>query len=221
MGNVNFDLARFNMVEQQIRTWEVFDHRVLDVLHAVPRELFVPTHLRNLAYADLSLPLDNGQTMMSPMLAAKMLQALNIQHTDSVLEIGTGSGYSTALLARLCKELRSVDCFPDMLKLAAQHLKTLNITNATLEEADVSSPQWNNEGPYDVIALTGSVPVLPERFKHNLRVGGRLFAVIGEEPLMEAKLITRVGEREWVEEVLFETMLAPLLNIRKPVQFTF
>jgi len=221
MGNVNFDQARFNMVEQQIRTWEVFDQRVLDALHTIPRELFVPAQMRNLAYADLSLPLGGGQFMMSPALAAKMLQALNIQAEDSVLEIGTGSGYCTALLARLCKELRSVDLSPELLKLAIERLKNLGIKNVTLEEADAASPTWNNEGPYDVIALTGSVPVLPERFKHSLRVGGRLFAVIGEEPVMEAKLITRVGEREWVEEALFETVLAPLMNIRKPRQFAF
>jgi len=211
MGDMNIEQARHNMIEQQIRPWEVLDQRVLGILENAPREDFVPEDYRNLAFADLDIPLGHGQVMMAPKLEARMLQALNIKPTDVVLEIGTGSGYTTALLAKLGRHVLSVDIFPEFTESAGKKLAAQNIQNVTLETGDASSG-WERHAPYDAIAITGSLPILPEPFQQSLNTGGRLFCIVGESPVMSAILITRVGEHKWAHETLFETNVPALLN---------
>lgn len=211
--------ARFNMIEQQIRTWEVLDPVVLALLHQIPREEFVPAAYRGLAFADLEIPLGHGELMLSPKLEARMLQALDIKKTDSVLEIGSGSGYMTALLARLAKEVYSVERIADLSAAAAQHLVAHGISNIILEVGD-GAHGWGSE-QYDVIVLTGSVPVLPVRFEQQLKPGGRLLAVVGEAPVMEAVLVTCIAAGVYSRTVLFETCITPLINAVQPERFAF
>lgn len=212
--------ARFNMIEQQIRPAEVLDTRVLNVIAEVPREFFVPDTYQDLAFADVNIPLPNGQQMMSPIQEARLLQALDIQSTDSVLEIGTGSGYLTALLASLSHHVTSVEIDQELSNLAAQKLRQQNITNATLEIGD-GADGWPDKGPYDVIAITGSMPVMNDAIKHQLKTGGRLFVVVGTQPAMGAQLITRISDNQWSQEELFETVIPPLLNVETPSAFVF
>lgn len=217
---MNVEQARFNMVEQQIRTWEVLDPRILDLIGNMPREEFAPAQYRDLAFADIMIPLGHGQVMMEPKVEARLLQALAIEPSDTVLEIGTGSGYFTALLARLGKHVHSVDIFPDFTGNAQRALAGHGINNVTLETGDAAKG-WNKHAPYDVIAITGSLPALPETFLHGLKPGGRLVIVAGEAPVMEAVLVTRAGEgAQWARESLFETNIPPLLNTARP-QFVF
>jgi protein-L-isoaspartate(D-aspartate) O-methyltransferase len=220
MSDMNLDQARFNMIEQQIRPWDVLDERVLNLMSAVPREDFVPATYRNLAFADTTVPLGNGQVMMPPKLAARILQALNIQSSDTTLEIGTGSGYFTALIARLARHVYSVDINPDMTREAERKLANQGIHNVTLETGD-GARGWEKHAPYDVIVLTGSVPVLPPDLRDQIKVGGRLLAIVGDSPIMEVKLIRRVDEDDWTEENLFETDLPPLINAPQPDRFQF
>lgn len=220
MSELNLEKARFNMVEQQIRTWEVLDQRVLDVIMATPRDEFVAARYRTLAYADLALPLAHGEVMLHPKMEARILQALNVQPGDTVLEVGTGSGYVTALLAQLGKQVYSVEIHPDLMADAGRRLRARQLHNVTLEEGDASQG-WEDHTPYDAIAITGSLPALPESFKHSLTVGGRLFAVIGTSPVMEAVLVTRVGANEWTRVSLFETEVPPLVHARPPQRFIF
>jgi len=219
MSEMNLDQARLNMIEQQIRPWEVLDQRVLDLLNTVPREDFVPEAYRMLAFADTSIPLGDGQVMMPPRVEARILQALNLLEDETVLEIGTGSGYVTALLASLAKQVISVDINPDMTRRASEKLAAHGITNVTLETGD-GAHGWNTHAPYDVIVITGSLPILPATFKQALKVGGRLLAIVGDAPAMEVRLITRVGEMEWTEEDLFETDLPALINAPQPERFS-
>jgi protein-L-isoaspartate(D-aspartate) O-methyltransferase len=218
MSEMNLDQARYNMIEQQIRPWDVLDQRVLDLLSTVPREDFVPEAYRNLAFADINIPLGEGQVMMSPKVEARILQALNIQEDETVLEVGTGSGYVTALLANLAKQVISVDINPDMTRQASEKLAAHRITNVTLETGDAAHG-WDAHAPYDVIVVTGSLPLLPATFKQALKVGGRLLAIVGDSPAMGVLLITRVGETEWAEEALFETDLPALINAPQPERF--
>ncbi len=218
MTELDFEKARFNMIEQQIRPWEVLDRRVLDVIASLPREDFVPERFRRLAYADLNLPLGHGQVMMAPKMEARMLQALDVQPTDKVLEVGTGSGFVTACLARLGAHVHSVEIIEALKWQARERLEAHGIANVTLETGDASRG-WARHAPYDVIAVTGSLPVMEEAFKQQLAVGGRLFVIVGEEPVMEAWLYTRVGEDAWSAEALFETVLPPLVNARRPPRF--
>lgn len=215
---MNIEQARFNMIEQQIRTWDVLDQSVLDLLARMPREDFVPLPYRNLAFADISIPLSHGQVMMQPKLEARIVQALNITPTDVILEIGTGSGYLTALLASLGKQVYSVDIFEEFTASAQRKLAAHNIMNATLETGDAALG-WDRHGPYDVIVITGSLPVFADKFQQQLNLGGRLFMVTGMAPAMDARLITRRGEVRWVCESLFETSLPPLLNAPRPPSF--
>jgi len=219
MSEMNLDQARLNMIEQQIRPWEVLDQRVLDLLTTVPREDFVPEAYRLLAFADMNIPLGNGQVMMPPRVEARILQALNVQEDETVLEIGTGSGYVTALLASLAKQVISVDINADMTRQAGDKLAAHGITNVTLETGD-GAHGWNTHAPYDAIVITGSLPILPATFKQALKVDGRLLAIIGDAPAMEVVLITRVGEMEWAEEALFETDLSALINAPQPERFS-
>jgi len=220
MTDMNFELARHNMIEQQIRPWDVLDERVLDLLLRVPREDFVPQQYRKVAFTDMAIPLEHDEVMMSPKLEARLLQALAIRSNDRILEVGTGSGYVTALLAHLGRHVFSVDIFGEFIELARQRLTDHHITNVTLAAGDASHG-WESGIPYDVIILTGSVEQLPDAFKHALAVGGRMVAVVGTAPAMEAVLITRLGKNEWSEESLFETVLPPLRHSEKPQAFQF
>jgi len=199
---MDVEQARFNMVEQQIRPWEVLDDRVLSLITKIPREDFVPESNRKLAFADISIPLIHGQEMMQPKIEARLLQALAIKDTETVLEIGTGSGYLTALLAGLAKHVYSVDIFPEFTAEAAAKLKQSGIKNVTLKTEDAAQP-WSQHQPYDAIAITGSCPTSPSEYLNALRVGGRLFVIVGEAPVMEALLYTRTSNDSWTKESLF------------------
>src|SRR3569832_54463 len=190
---MNLAEARHNMIEQQIRPWDVLDQRVLELVANLPREDFVPSAYLSLAYADINIPLEHGQSMMAPKVEARMIQALNLQPRDIVLEIGTGSGYVPALLAKSAKHVYSVDIFADFAERARLKLAGHGITNVTLETGDAATG-WERDQPYDVIAVTGSLPLLPDSLRRQLKVGGRLFVVTGDAPVMSAQLITRVSE---------------------------
>jgi protein-L-isoaspartate(D-aspartate) O-methyltransferase len=217
---MNIEQARFNMVEQQIRPWEVLDQRVLDLIGRVPRELFVPEAYRQLAFADTGLPIGHGQQMLPPKLQAKALQSLDVQPSDRVLEVGTGTGYLTALLAKLAHHVYSVELFEALSAYARQALAGLRVSNVTLELGDAAAG-WERHAPYDVIVVTGSLPRLPASLREQLSQGGRLFAVVGDAPAMEALLITRVAQDQWLETSLFETEIPPLVNAPEPPRFIF
>ncbi len=216
---MNIEQARFNMIEQQIRPWEVLDQRVLDVLANTPREDFVPDRYRHLAFADMAIPLGHGQVMMKPNLEGRLLQALDLRPSDTILEIGTGSGYLSACLARLGASVVSVDIFPEFIAEAERRIKAQGVHNVVLRDGDAARG-WGNLR-YDAIAITGSLPTLPELWRGQLNMGGRLFVIVGEEPVMEALSITRVGANEWIRESLFDTALPPLLNIATTQCFEF
>jgi protein-L-isoaspartate(D-aspartate) O-methyltransferase len=218
--HMDLERARFNMIEQQIRTWEVLDQRVLDLLGKVRREEFVPPAYRALAFADMEVPIGNGEKMLQPKLEARMVQELAIADSDRILEVGTGSGYMTALLATLGAHVFSVEIFEDFTRAAAERLAAHRLRNVTLDTGDAARG-WEQHGPYDVIVLTGSVPLLAESFRTSLKPGGRLLAVVGEPPVMEAKLITRVEAGAWNEIGLFETCIAPLKHAPQPERFVF
>jgi len=215
---MDFEKARFNMVEQQIRTWEVLDQRVLDLLFQIPREEFVPEAYRKLAFADTQIPLADGQVMMPPREEARLLQMLGVEENEHVLEIGTGSGYLTALLAASARLVTSIETSQTLHDQAKANLSGQGITNVTLHKGDGLNG-WPAEGPYDAIALTGSVPVLEQQIQHQLKPGGRLFVVVGAAPAMEALLLTRVGADDWSRESHFETVLPPLIGAIAPEEF--
>jgi protein-L-isoaspartate(D-aspartate) O-methyltransferase len=217
---MNFEQARFNMVEQQIRTWEVLDQRVLDLLARIRREDYVPPQYRALAFADMEIPLGHGEKMLAPKLEARMLQELFLRPGDRILEVGTGSGYMTALLASLGGHVYSVDIIPEFMKGAGARLAAHGIDNVTLEAGDAARG-WDRHAPYDAIVLTGSVPVLPDAFPASLQPGGRLIAVVGEPPVMEARLVTCAGAGAYGSTGLFETCIAPLRNALQPERFVF
>jgi protein-L-isoaspartate(D-aspartate) O-methyltransferase len=212
--------ARFNMIEGQIRTWDVLDQRVLDALAAVKREEFVPAQYRSLAFADMELPLGHGEVMLEPKLEARMVQELALKPTDRVLEVGTGSGYVTALLAQLAGQVYSVELHGDLTQRAAERLVTCGIENVSLETGDAGRG-WPRHAPYDAILLTGSVPVLPGQFKGELAPEGRLLAVVGDPPIMTATLWTRVAPGTYSCAGLFETNIAPLRHVPQPERFVF
>lgn len=213
-------VARFNMIEQQIRTWEVLDPVVLDLLALVPREAFVSEAYQGLAFADIELPIGHGQTMLSPKLEGRILQSLNIKKTDKVLEIGTGCGYFTALLASLAEQVVSVEINPELCQLAATHLAKQNITNVILEVGNAATG-WDKQAPYNAIVYTGSLPIEPAGLRKNLAISGSLFVVLGEAPVMQATLIRRVSETGYQQDVLFETCLPELINAKQPQRFEF
>lgn len=217
---MSLEQVRFNMVEQQVRPWDVLDGKVLDLMDTTPREVYAPDNYRELAYADIEIPLGNGQAMLHPKIVGRMLQAVNLDATDVALEIGTGSGYLTALLAQGCRKVYSVDIEADFIARAQEKLNQQGLSNVELEVGDAAQG-WDKHQPYDAIIITGSLPVLPESFQQSLQRGGRLVAVVGRGPIMEATLITRIGENEWSRQVLFETELAPLQNAIAPTAFSF
>ena len=218
--NMNFDQARFNMVEQQVRPWEVLDESVLGLLEKSHREDFVPVRYRKMAFADLAIPLDHDQSMMKPVIEGRLLQALGLQEDETVLEIGTGSGFITACLAQMAKRVVTVDIFEQFSTEAEAKLKDQKINNVEYETGDAMSG-WQPEQAHDVVVVTGSVPSIPEHFLGWVNPGGRLFVVCGESPAMEAKLLTRLNATDWREESLFETDLARLINAEKAPQFEF
>jgi protein-L-isoaspartate(D-aspartate) O-methyltransferase len=208
------------MVEQQVRTWDVLDPKVLDVIEHTPRDHFVPQRYRNLAFADLQIPIGHGEVMMPPALEGRLLQALDLQIGDRVLEVGTGSGFVTACLARMANHVTSVDIYSDFTASAAAKLDGLGVANVSVETGDAVDG-WGEPDQFDAIAVTGSVPRYREGFQRRLAIGGRLFVIVGMEPVMEALLVTRVGERDWIREGLFETVVPPLVNAAPPAEFEF
>ena len=222
---MDIERARFNMIESQIRTWEVLDQRVLDTLFDVKREAFVPEKYRPLAFVDMEIPLGRGEVMLAPKLEARMLQELTLKETDRVLEVGTGSGHMTALLARMARHVYSVELYQDLSAAAAARLAARGISNVTLEVGDAAQG-WARYAPYDAIVLTGSVPLLPRQFLTQLNAGGRLLAVVGDPPAMTARLTTCLisgadDAAAYNETGLFETCIAPLRNVVQPERFVF
>ncbi|OWY38098.1 protein-L-isoaspartate O-methyltransferase [Xenophilus sp. AP218F] len=219
---MDFEKARFNMVEQQIRPWDVLDQTVLDLLFHVKREDFVADKQRQLAFVDTELPLPNGSKMLQPKLEARLAQDAAIQSSDKILEIGTGSGYLTALLSKLGKHVYSVEIDPAQKERAAANLKKAGIANATLIEGDgvLGLPA---HAPFDVIVVGGSLPVAPQELKEQLAVGGRLIMVVGDLPVMSCKLIQRETETSFRETALFETCISRLAKAEavEPERFVF
>lgn len=211
--------ARFNMIEQQIRPWDVPDARVLDLLSLIKREQFVPAGRQSLAFMDMEIPLGYGAAMWQPKLEARVLHELHLQSHDRVLEVGTGSGYLTALLSRLVDQVTSIEIVPELSAQAAQILSTHGLSNIQLEVGDAAK-SWGST-QYDVIVLTGSVPVHPTAYQQHLNVGGRLFAIVGDKPAMHAKVITKLSTDVFETKTLFETVVAPLQNAPQPPRFVF
>ena len=221
---MNLEQARSNMVEQQIRPWEVLDQSVLDLLYAVPREEFVPLSCRNLAFTDMEIPIGDGEKMWAPKLEARVLQELAPKRSDRVFEVGTGSGYFTALLAHRSAHVVSVEIRPALAAFGKANLARHGLDNVTLAVGDGARgvpPGIADAGPYDIVVLTGSVPLLPRAVLDLLARGGRAFAVIGEAPIMTAKMMTCTTPGTWRSVELFETLLAPLANCEQPSRFIF
>ena len=208
------------MVEQQIRTWEVLDQDVLDLLYTVPREEFVPTSYRNLAFTDMEIPVGAGQKMWAPKMEARVLQELAVKRSDRVLEVGTGSGYLTALFAHRAAQVYSVEIDPALAAFGKANIARHGVDNVTLETGD-GARGYAKWGPYDVVVLTGSVPVLPRALLELLAPGGRVFAVVGEAPVMTAKIFSCSAPGDYRTVELFETLLAPLANCEQPSRFRF
>jgi protein-L-isoaspartate(D-aspartate) O-methyltransferase len=217
---MNLEQARSNMVEQQIRTWDVLDQDVLDLLYLVPREEFVPPQYRALAFSDLEIPIGEGERMWAPKIEARVIQELMLRKTDRVLEVGTGSGYLTALLAHRTAKVHSVEIKPALAAFGARNLERHGADNVLLETGDAARG-WAQHAPYDAIVLTGSTPILPHAFLEQLAPGGRLFAVTGEAPAMTARLVSCTGPGAYASVELFETVIAPLVNCEHPPRFQF
>ena len=219
---MDFEKARFNMVEQQIRPWDVLDAHVLDTLMEIKREDFVPPAYRALAFADVELPLGPGpgQNMLSPKIEGRMLQAVQVRKADRVLEIGTGTGFTAALLAAHAEQVVSIEIDPALAAQARANLARAHIHNVSVIEGD-GARGWPANAPYDVIVLSGSTPVLADALPAQLKVGGRLFAIVGEGAAMQAQLITRVGEGQFQTVALFETSVTALVNAPQAEHFAF
>ena len=216
----NMEQARFNMIEQQIRPCDVLETRILDLLKEVRRENFVPDAYKKMAFVDMEIPLGHDVSMWHPKLEARAVQELKLSRSDKVLEVGTGSGYLTALLSALAGHVTSVEIVPELSASAQQKLAANHHKNLTLEVGDAAQG-WGNGTNYDAIILTGSTPVLPEALQNSLNVGGRLFAIVGDEPAMEAKLVTRVSKDAFETVTIMESCVAPLQNALQPPRFVF
>jgi protein-L-isoaspartate(D-aspartate) O-methyltransferase len=211
--------ARHQMIEQQVRAWEVLDPEVLAVMERVPREEFAPPRFRDLAFADAGIPLGHGQSMLAPKIEGRMLQALAARPGETALEVGTGSGFFAACLAQFVRSVRSLEIFPDLAEQARDNLVRTGARNVMVEAQDAFTLE--SPGEYDVIALTGSLPLYDARFERALRVGGRLFVTVGLAPIMEARLVTRTAAGEWRHENLFETVMDALVHAPTPPEFVF
>jgi protein-L-isoaspartate(D-aspartate) O-methyltransferase len=217
---MNVEQARFNMVEQQIRTWEVLDPEVLDLLFEVKREAFVPPAHREIAFADLEIPLGHGESMWQPKVEARVLQELDIQPSENVYEVGTGSGYLTALMSRRARHVTSAEIRPELHAFGEANLRTAGVRNVTLLQGD-SARAPLAESAFDVIVLTGSSPLISQAFLERLAPGGRLFAVLGDLPVMKAVLVRQPAPGAFQHTEIFETLLKPLANAPQPARFRF
>jgi len=214
---MNFEVARTQMLGQQLRAWEVIDDRVLRVLQETPREQFVPPEYRELAFADVEIPLGRGQAMLAPKIEGRLLQGVQAEAIDDVLVVGTGSGYLTACLARLARQVVSVDIIGEFVTTAAAKLSGHDVHNVELHTADALTLDYTER--FDVVAVTASVPELDRHFIRMLRPQGRLFIVVGREPVMEAQVITLNPDGSTTTKDWFETVLAPLVNAQRPEPF--
>ena len=217
---MNFEKARFNMVEQQIRPWEVLDQDVLDLLMTVKREEFVPAAHRELAFADVEIPIGCGQVMLKPVIEGKILQALRVTKSATVLEIGAGSGWFAALLAARAEWVRTMEIEPELVKLASANLERNGVQNVVVVDGD-GVQGWSGRAPYDVIVVSGGLPFVPQSLLEQLKVGGRLFAFVGEAPVMKARLITCEAEGRFRTEDVFETVVPMLKNAPQREAFSF
>jgi protein-L-isoaspartate(D-aspartate) O-methyltransferase len=224
---MNTELARFNMIEQQIRPWEVLDPAVLSLLAAVRREDFVPPALRSLAFVDTQLPLlpgrPDGPRMLEPKVEARLLQELQVQRHEKVLEIGTGSGFMAALLGHRAMHVHTLECVPELVERARANLAAAGVANVTVHQVTPAEGARGlpGEAPFDVIVLSGSVAEVPRELLAQLKVGGRLAAIVGDEPVMHARLVRRAGEAAWSETDLFETVAPRLVGFPEPGRFRF
>lgn len=217
---MNFEKARFNMVEQQIRPWEVLDFDVLDLLMSVRREEFVPEAYKSLALSEAEIPLGHGGGMLIPVIEGKILQAIQVKRSDKVLEVGAGSGYFAALLAARADWVRTVEIDPALVTMAHENLKRYGVENVIVEEGDAIRG-WPGNAPYDLIVVSGGVPFIPETLLQQIKVGGRLFAFVGEPQLMTATLVTQVSEGNFRTESLFENAVPMMRNAPQKSQFKF
>ena len=222
---MNIEQARTNMIEQQIRTWDVLAQDVLDLLAVVRREDFVPEAYRSLAFVDMEIPLlvdgsDSGETMLPPKFEARILQELEVRRDDAVLEIGAGSGYMAALLAYKAERVVSVEIHPGLKLLAERNLARANVKNVRVQGGD-GAEGWPSAGPVDVLVVSGSLPFIPQPMLRQLRVGGRMAAVVGDSPAMSAEIVKRTGAESWETIKLFETDIKPLINAPRHSRFSF
>ena len=224
---MNAEIARFNMIEQQIRPWSVLDPAVLALLSTVRREDFVPPHHRMLAFVDTQVPLLEGDAagpcMLEPKVEARLLQALQVQRHETVLEVGTGSGFMAALLAHRAQHVTTLECRPALAQIARDNLARSGIANCTVMDVKATDGARGlaGEGPFDAIVLSGSVPDVPRTLLQQLKPGGRLAAVVGELPIMRARLYTRAGEAAWSQADLFDTVAPRLEGFEEPTRFHF
>ena len=220
IAQMNIEIARTNMIKQQLRTWNVNDQAILDVLSNTPREDFVPEIFRDMAFADISIPLAHKQSLMTPKEEGRMLQALTVRDSDRVLVIGVQTGYIPSVLAKLALQIYGVEHYDDFRVTAEKNVKALNLENITLIKGDVKGG-WQSHAPFNVIVLTGSVPSLSDSLLQSLELGGRLYAVVGAKPDMSATLVTRLSDYDWKEEKLFETDRPPTPNAEELERFIF
>jgi protein-L-isoaspartate(D-aspartate) O-methyltransferase len=223
-ATMNIEKARFNMIEQQIRPWQVLDPTVLSLLSLVKREDFVPAAYKDLAFADLEIPIgasgNAGQKMLAPKIEARMLQELGVRNTDTVLEIGAGSGYMAALLAAKAEYVYSVEIDPVLAEMARSNLQRAGVANVRVETGD-GAQGWPARAPYDAIMISASTPLLPDAILRQLKIGGRLVAVVGEVPAMQVQLVIRTEENAFNTINIFETVVAPLVNATQSDRFVF
>ena len=213
------DDAREQMVQQQVRAWDVLDERVLDLLRQVPRERFVPEEHRYLAYADTEIPLPHAQHMLRPNVVGRLLQSLDLSGAERVLQLGAGTGFVTACLARAADSVRALELFDDLARAARTNLAAVGCGNVELVVADAN--ELEGSAPYDAIAVTASLPRYPQQLERLLRPGGRMFVVVGEPPVMEAMVVRCVMEGACARETLFETVIDPMVNAQRPRDFSF
>jgi protein-L-isoaspartate(D-aspartate) O-methyltransferase len=217
---MNIEKARFNMIEQQVRPWSVFDERLLGAMATIPREKFVPKAHKDLAYADFAIPLGHNQSMLAPREIARMIQALDLTGNEKVLEIGCGSGYACALLSKLARKVFSVDIIADFVKGTKKRLKQLAFTNVVIEEVDAADG-WLAQAPYDAILITSAIPELTDSMKRSLNANGRIVAVLGASGSYAVNTCRLDENNQWNCEVLFPLDAKPMINVEQPNQFVF